>query len=265
VTDDRERFDESIEQDQVAYEPEEAADTDAGAWETAYEEDVEYDGTAPAEEILGTEPAAPARANPRAVLAALISVLVLSLVGNALLGVRYRDQRAELEHLRGQLGTIEPTTTPGVSASLTQIAAAVERIRGLTFKTEIRPEVLTPDEFRERVRAEILAEVDETELRASERVLEMLGVIPEGYDLVAEQLDIALEQVGGFYDNKKRKLVVPSVDAANPSPLDRVTLAHEYTHALTDEYFDLALLERLQEEGKDAAREGHAMKAGWRR
>lgn len=204
---------------------------------------------------------APPPRDPRApsptVLIALALTLVVSLLGNALIGARMRDQRAEIADLRARisqlqrdLDTLQGQPSGGTSPIL-RVASAVERIRGLRFRSEVAPEILAPDAFRQRVRTEIVKESAEEELASSERVLEMLGVIPTDYDLYDEIVAIQLEQVAGFYDEKGKKLVVPAEDASRPSPLDRQVLAHEFTHALTDQHFGLAAIDRLQKGDKD--------------
>ncbi|MCA1830052.1 MAG: hypothetical protein LC663_00850 [Actinobacteria bacterium] len=192
------------------------------------------------------------RARGRLGVILLVATLVLSLAANAFLGVRYRDQRSDLKDLRARIARLEsPAPSVGISPIIQQIIADVARIRQLAFKKPVPPEVLSLDAFRERVRTEVMAQIDRHKLEVSERVLVELGVIPTGYDLVDAEVNVQLEQVAGFYDDNTKKLVVPAEDAENPSPLTRETLAHEYTHALTDQYFNLGRLDALQSSGRD--------------
>jgi hypothetical protein len=67
-------------------------------------------------------------------------------------------------------------------------------------------------------------------------VLQALGLIDAGTDLDAAFSDFAGDAVAGFYDPTDDELVVRG-DKISASL--RVTLAHELTHALQDQHFDL--------------------------
>jgi hypothetical protein len=126
----------------------------------------------------------------------------------------------------------------------------------LTFKRPVAASILTNEELRSRVVKEIESDNPRAEIEKSAKVLRALGLLGANDDLYQILLDVQEEQVGGFYDTKAKKMVVGG-DARDPSPLQRTLLAHEYTHALTDQYFDLGLLQKLSKEHKDDESEAY--------
>ncbi len=199
--------------------------------------------------------------------AVLVVLLVVSLIASLNLAVRLddsaRDARLnegriralerEVERLRENPPAASGSPSPGAtfgSSPIDRIAKAVAQIRGLSFKQGVKPEVLSTDQLRTRVEQEFGKQDARKEIDTTDRVLTALGLLSPNDDLFQIVLGVQTEQVAGYYDNKTKRLVVGG-NEANPAPYDRVLLAHELTHALTDQHFDLSRLDRLQDERKD--------------
>jgi hypothetical protein len=204
----------------------------------------------------------PPQQRPASVRALVIAILVVSLLGNGALAVRLRDQRAESARLAGQLAAtqkdladLQGTLRNGTGDPLQRLEDAVSRIRGLKFKQAVTPELLTPAEFRQRIHDDFVRNNPERTVDATGKVLATLGVIPATFDLYAKLTALQEEQVAGFYDAARKKLVVRATDVKDPSPLTRVLLAHELTHALTDQWYDLTRIDALQRAGADDRQE----------
>jgi chromosome segregation ATPase len=71
-------------------------------------------------------------------------------------------------------------------------------------------------------------------------VLQALEMPAAGADRTA-QVDDAVRSILGFYDHTTKQLVVVT-DRPTMGVLDRVTYAHEFTHNLQDQHYDLNLL-----------------------
>jgi hypothetical protein len=119
------------------------------------------------------------------------------------------------------------------------IARRVETIRGIRFEKLPKPQVVTPEQTRETS----LRELDEhypSERRDTDaQLLALLGLVPPGTDLRDIFGDVSGEQVAGYYDTRRERLAVVSGPAAENRTIAEITLAHELTHALEDERFDL--------------------------
>jgi len=76
-----------------------------------------------------------------------------------------------------------------------------------------------------------------------------IGVVPDGTDLRAAYEGYGSSQVIGYYDTITGTLKFTG--SASPSPLERITLAHELTHAIDDQRFGLERLDELGAECRD--------------
>jgi hypothetical protein len=121
-----------------------------------------------------------------------------------------------------------------------EVAREVEQLRGWTFKQPVRKERIPLARARQDIRRMLLAS-DKPQHRARlQAFLRMAGLIPPDCDLLATSLTVLDQQVAGYYEPAKRTLRL--VDRPNPMPpfVERMILSHELTHALDDQYLDLA-------------------------
>jgi hypothetical protein len=142
--------------------------------------------------------------------------------------------------------TRAPATSPANSAAVRTVQRQVAELRDLRFTRRVPVTIEAPAELASRLRREVAAETDETELARQGRALELLGELPAGTDLPRLLDDLRDESVLGFYlpgRPPKGGLYVRS--ARGLDPFAKSTLAHELTHALTDQHFDLTRIDRL--------------------
>lgn len=127
---------------------------------------------------------------------------------------------------------------------LARVERRVEELRGLRFRRPVRVEVLSPAEVREFGMEETEKETSRAETQADEEVLKLLGLIDPSVSLDAVFSSIYGEQVAGLYDPRSERLVL--VEGVG---VDDVTLAHELTHALEDQHFDLERFDGGERDG----------------
>jgi hypothetical protein len=141
------------------------------------------------------------------------------------------------------------TTAPAAktSAAVRAIEAQVERLRGLRFERAVPVTVESPAKVAAQLLREVDREANRTEIERQGRALEVLGELPKGTDLFGLLRSVQAESVLGFYvpgkPPAKGKLYVRSDKGLDPYA--RVVLAHELTHAVTDQHFDLTRADRL--------------------
>ncbi len=128
-------------------------------------------------------------------------------------------------------GTIDPAQ---LDAAVTKIEAFVEQDRGHAFKTKVRVQVMAKAAFQKRVLDEFDASADA--MRKQGDLLKAFGLIPADLDVVASQRQLLGDGVLGFYDPKTKELVV---GGDHIGPFLREVMAHELTHALDDQWFNL--------------------------
>lgn len=119
----------------------------------------------------------------------------------------------------------------------------VEVTRGHRFRTEPVVEALPEDEFLDRFEAG--SSGDEAQIRAEGLALRALGILDPDSDPVQIQEDLGDQGVLGFYDPESKELVVRGDQV---TPYVETIIAHELTHALDDQYFDLIQAEALAQQ-----------------
>lgn len=135
-----------------------------------------------------------------------------------------------------------PSHPDGWDPRVADIAAFVERTRGLRFEHPVAIDFLAEDDFRAELTATDRDLSDEDRVRLDQQVAEFraLGLISGDLDLLAEIDKLTGESTAAFYDPVTERIVVRGTDL---DPAVRATVAHEVTHALQDQHFDLEALE----------------------
>ncbi|MGH9193089.1 MAG: hypothetical protein ACRDZ0_11545 [Acidimicrobiales bacterium] len=127
-----------------------------------------------------------------------------------------------------------PATEAELRSAVDEISAIVESERGLAFTEPVHVELAGEGEFQRR----LLEDFDEgvEELRETEVLLKAFGLVEPDVDLVEAMRTLLGAGVVGFYDPETDELVVRGTAL---TPYVRTTIAHELTHALDDQRFDL--------------------------
>ena len=203
----------------------------------------------------------------------------MALLGAGLAGVAAHDEPAPV--VFGRIGgdrapgttapvpTTADAATPGTPATtaatggrsirgmLPRLQAFVSEQRGLAFKAPVNVELLGDAEFRRRIQN--TGDDDRRELGEAQAVLQAMGLLKPGVDLVGVIERFSAEAILGFYDPETEELVVRGTSA---DPFVRTVLVHELTHALEDQHFDLERDELGDEAalGFEALVEGSALR-----
>lgn len=134
------------------------------------------------------------------------------------------------------------TATPDAAqakllAAIDAIGREMETVRGLQATVPIRRGIMSRDELGEYLAAEFDEDYPPAEIEGDTRTMAAFDFMPEDFDLRTALLDVYTEQILGFYDDEAQALYV--VSDSGLDLLARLTLAHELTHGLQDEHFDL--------------------------
>ncbi len=122
------------------------------------------------------------------------------------------------------------------SAAADEVLQQMTEITGLKLLTPLKKTLRSRDEIRAYVIREMDEEKKPAERYAEARSAEAFGLIPKGFDLDAFTVDLLTEQIAGLYDPRAREFYI-----ADWIPLDdqRMVMAHELTHALQDQHFQI--------------------------
>ena len=148
------------------------------------------------------------------------------------------------------------TDTDARNAAIRSVVEAnVTELRGLEPLAPIEPVVLTRDELRERVESDFATDTTPEESQADVLELSAFDFLGRDYDLYTALVTLQSEGILGFYDPETAEFVVVN-DGALLDPAAQWTHAHEFVHALQDQYYDLDALsnESLDSEARAAVR-----------
>ena len=137
-----------------------------------------------------------------------------------------------------------PTTTAAstliadqINQKMDQIQSQVVAIRGLQPKGTLQRALLTTDELRQHVTDEFFKDYTPTDARDEALTAAAFGLLQPDFDLYTFYQELYTEQVAGYYDDQTKDMYV--VKGEDFLGAERMTYAHEYTHALQDQNYDI--------------------------
>ncbi len=159
----------------------------------------------------------------------------------------------------------QSATTTSAARNAALIAATVDVLKETS---EIRQlSILRPVESSTQSRAEIertlIKNLDEdmtaAQAHASEVTLRKLGLAPAEFQYRALMIRLLTEQVAGYYDPKTQQFHLADwIDLDGQKPI----MAHELTHALQDQHFNLRRFDHWPKGDSDAELAAHALIEG---
>lgn len=142
----------------------------------------------------------------------------------------------------------------------------VSEIRGQAFERNVEPKMFTRKELGQEMLEQMEKEYTADELKLMDASYKVLGMMNPELNAAQLMTDLLTEEVAGFYDpdNKRMVLIVEhDQKKSNPGWLGKLlgakptfdkeeqktTLAHELTHALQDQLYDLnAMQEKIEDD-----------------
>ena len=138
-------------------------------------------------------------------------------------------------------GVLAQTPSPHLTqaeaeAAVKAVLPALQRIRGITFKDDVPVTVIDDARARAYALARFRKMTPDAKIRADETVYRLLGLVPKDLDVLKSLLDVLEEQAGGFYDPTTKSFYLLDDMPKDMTPL---LAAHEMTHALEDQRYDI--------------------------
>ena len=138
-------------------------------------------------------------------------------------------------------------------SDLAPVRRAVEMLRGKKFKHDVPVYDISEKELRAIFNRDVEKDHPGADLATYADFLAWLDVVPPGTDLKAASANLAADQVAALYDSDTKEMCICTyknapTDAKRPAEKmlndvsgwsDEIVLAHEYTHALEDQYWPL--------------------------
>ena len=177
-------------------------------------------------------------------------VLLFTVSGQAQAGLRTAAREAASQSLARTQPATPATTTPSAAEepkispqeaeklflSVDQILQFASKDTLFPIKHEVKRQLVSREEVESYVSKHTSEDEDAKRLRRSELVLKKFGLLPRDFDLGKFLPLLLKEQVAGYYDPKTKTVnLLDWLGADQQKPV----LAHELTHALQDQSFNL--------------------------
>lgn len=118
------------------------------------------------------------------------------------------------------------------------IEGQVQELRGLTATTKVDRGVFDTAGLCTYLRQGFRKDNPEALITGTETLYKQLGLMDQGASLEQLWLELLTSQVAGLYDDDAKKMFVVA-KAGQIGPVEEITYAHEFTHALQDQRFGL--------------------------
>ena len=129
--------------------------------------------------------------------------------------------------------------------SVDEILAFASKDTLLPIKHPVKKEMVSRQQVEKYIGGKFNDDTDRKRFERSELVLKKFGLLPRDFNLHNFLIKLYGEQVAGYYDEKTKKINLlnwVSLDMQKP------VMAHELTHALQDQSFDLEKMVKKEDE-----------------
>jgi len=134
------------------------------------------------------------------------------------------------------LGAGQKASNDPAFRQINSIVKSLSEISSLSEEHPVPYGRMSKRQLRQFLTKRIKKTLKPEEIHADELALKMFGLVPQEFDLKKSTIDLLTEQAAAFYDYEQKKLFLL---AGSPFESETTTLAHELSHALADQHFDL--------------------------
>jgi hypothetical protein len=158
---------------------------------------------------------------------------------------RQGNNRIELEEVPPKDHKLTPEEAKDLLASVEEVLKFVGKDTLFPIKHDVKKQIVSRAEVEKYVSQKFETDADRIRFERSELVLKKFGLLPRTFDLHAYLIKLLTEQVAGYYDEKTKTMNL--LDWIAPE-MQKAVMAHELTHALQDQSYDLYKMNKKEEE-----------------
>jgi hypothetical protein len=146
-----------------------------------------------------------------------------------------------------------------VVAATSEVLKETSDIRELPILRPVKSGAQSRAEIERMIIKNLSEDTSPEDMRASEVALKKLGLVPQDFQFRPFLVKLLTEQVAGYYDPKAQQFYLADwIDLDGQKPV----MAHELTHALQDQHFNLRRFEKWPKGDSDAEMAAHALIEG---
>ena len=179
---------------------------------------------------------------------ALVLLLLVCLAGGSFLPVA-----------SGQAGPTRTAQNAAIISTAEAILKETSELRELSILRDVKSGAQSRSEIEQVIIKNLDADTTPAELYAAEIVLKAFGLAPPDFAYRSFLIKLLSEQVAGYYDPKARQFYLADwIELDGQKPV----MAHELTHALQDQHFNLRRFEKWPDGDSDAELAARALIEG---
>jgi hypothetical protein len=156
----------------------------------------------------------------------------------------------------GAAGTAQNAAIVSTTAS---VLKETSELRELTVLKEVKSGAQSRADIEKMIIKNLDADTTPAEMHAAEVLLKAFGLAPKDFAYRTFIIKLLSEQVAGYYDPKAQQFYLADwIELEGQKPV----MAHELTHALQDQHFNLRRFEKWPKGDSDAELAAHALIEG---
>lgn len=160
---------------------------------------------------------------------------------------------------QGPQATTTSARNAAMIAATSEVLKETSEIRQLAILAPVQSSAQSRAEIERMLVKSLDEETTPAQMHATEVTLKRLGLAPPDFQFRALLLRVLTEQVAGYYDPKTREFHLADwIDLDGQRPV----MAHELTHALQDQHFNLRRFNHWPKGDSDAELAAHALVEG---
>ena len=160
---------------------------------------------------------------------------------------------------QAQAGPASSTQHASIVATTAAVLKETSEVRELSILKAVKSGAQTRAEIERMIIKNLDAETTPAEMHAAEAVLRVFGLAPKEFAYRSFLIKLLTEQVAGYYDPKAQQFYLADwIELEGQKPV----MAHELTHALQDQHFNLKRFENWPKGDSDAELAAHALIEG---
>jgi hypothetical protein len=158
-----------------------------------------------------------------------------------------------------QAGAATTAQNAAIISTTEAVLKETSELRELSILRAVKSGAQSRSEIEHMIVKNLDTDTTPEEMRAAEVSLRAFGLAPKDFQYRSFLIKLLTEQVAGYYDPKAQKFYLADwIELEGQKPV----MAHELTHALQDQHFDLKRFENWPKGDSDAELAAHSLIEG---
>jgi hypothetical protein len=160
---------------------------------------------------------------------------------------------------QAQTGAVSSTQNASVISTTAAVLKETSELRELSILKAVKSGAQSRADIERMIIKNLDSDTTPAEMHAAEVLLRGFGLAPRDFGYRAFLIKLLSEQVAGYYDPKAQQFYLADwIELEGQKPV----MAHELTHALQDQHFNLKRFEKWPKGDSDAELAAHALIEG---